>query len=117
DDGDLLDPEGAAGERWISGWIDVAEQLGAPRVRVPAGDLPPTPERLARSARGLRSLAAAHQGLRVLTENWRSLLVDADSTRRLLDLVEGEVGLLIDTGNWDGADKYEQIAAVAGTAE
>jgi sugar phosphate isomerase/epimerase len=117
DDGDLLDPAGAAGERWISSWIDVAEQLGAPRVRVPAGDLPPTTERLALSARGLRTLAGAHPGIRVLTENWRSLLVDADSTRHLLDLVEGEVGLLIDTGNWDGADKYEQIAAVAGAAE
>ena len=69
------------------------------------------------SAARLRELAAEHPDLRVLTENWRGLLVDAAATRRLLDLLEGEVGLLVDTGNWDGEDKYRQIAAVAGQAE
>ena len=69
------------------------------------------------SARRLRALAAAHPDIRVLTENWKTLLVDAATTRDLLDRLEGEVGLLIDTGNWTGADKYEQIAAVAGGAE
>ncbi|MCQ6338040.1 hypothetical protein NPM14_32100, partial [Bacillus cereus] len=47
----------------------------------------------------------------------RGLLVDSTATRRLLDLLDGEVGLLIDTGNWDGEDKYRQIAEVAGQAE
>ena len=118
DDGDVTHPErGGEQQRWISTWIDVAEQLGAPRVRVPAGDQPPSEETLALSARRLRELAAAHPDLRVLTENWRGLLVDEVSTGRLLDLLEGEVGLLIDTGNWDGEDKYRRIAAVAGRAE
>jgi len=118
DDGDVVHPEtGAEQQRWLSGWIDVAEQLGAPRVRVPAGDQPPSEETLDLSARRLRELAAEHPGLRVLTENWKALLVDATVTRRLLDLLEGEVGLLIDTGNWDGEDKYRQIGAVAGVAE
>lgn len=118
DDGDIVHPErGQEQQRWLSGWIDVAEQLGAPRVRVPAGDQVPTDETLALSAVRLRALAAAHPDIRVITENWKSLLVDAASTRRLLDQLQGEVGFLIDTGNWDGADKYEQIAAVAGAAE
>ena len=118
DDGDLVHPErGEEQQRWVSGWIEVAEQLGVPRVRVPAGDQVPTPETLALSARRLRALAAAHPGIRVLTENWKSLLVDAPTTQALLDQLEGEVGLLIDTGNWDGEDKYEHIAAVAGVAE
>ena len=118
DDGDVVHPEhGREQQRWLSTWLDVAEQLGAPRVRVPAGDQPPTQETLALSARRLRALAAAHPGLRLLTENWKSLLVDAATTRDLLDRLEGEVGLLIDTGNWTGEDKYEQIAAVAGGAE
>lgn len=118
DDGDVTHPEhGEQQQRWISDWIEVAEQLGAPRVRVPAGDQTPTEETLALSARRLRALAAAHPGLRVLTENWKSLLVDAATTRDLIDRLEGEVGLLIDTGNWDGADKYRQIASVAGGAE
>lgn len=118
DDGDVVHPEtGREQQRWLAGWLDVAEQLGAPRVRVPAGDRPPSEETLALSARRLRELAAEHPGLRVLTENWRGLLVDATTTRRLLDLLDGEVGLLIDTGNWDGEDKYRQIGAVAGVAE
>lgn len=118
DDGDVVHPEhGLEQQRWLSGWLDVAEQLGAPRVRVPAGDQPPSEETLALSARRLRELSAEHPDLRVLTENWRGLLVDAAATRRLLDLLEGEVGLLIDTGNWDGEDKYRQIGEVAGVAE
>ena len=118
DDGDVVHPEtGAEQQRWLATWLDVAEHLGAPRVRVPAGDQPPSEEALALSARRLRELAAEHPDLRVLTENWRGLLVDATATTRLLDLLEGEVGLLIDTGNWDGEDKYRQIAAVAGQAE
>jgi sugar phosphate isomerase/epimerase len=118
DDGDVTHPEhGREEQRWLSTWLDVAEQLGTPRVRVPAGDQPPSEETLALSARRLRELAAEHPDLRLLTENWRGLLVDEVSTTRLLDLVEGEVGLLIDTGNWDGEDKYRQIGAVAGRAE
>lgn len=118
DDGDLVDPDRGAEQRaWISGWIDVAERLGAPRVRVPAGDRAPSEETLRASAEGLRALAAEHSGIRVLTENWKSLLVDEKAVRRLLELVEGEVGLLIDTGNWDDEEKYRRIGAVAGVAE
>lgn len=118
DDGDVTHPEhGEEQQRWLSGWLEVAEQLGTPRVRVPAGDQAPSEETIALSARRLRSLAAEHQGLRVLTENWKSLLVDAATTRALLDRLEGEVGLLIDTGNWTGTDKYAQLAEVAGEAE
>ena len=118
DDGDVTHPEhGEQQQRWLSTWIEVAEQLGAPRVRVPAGDQAPTQETIALSARRLRALAAAHPDIRVLTENWKALLSDAEVTQELLDRLEGEVGLLIDTGNWDGAEKYQQIAAVAGDAE
>ena len=118
DDGDVVHPEhGREQQRWLGSWLDVAEQLGTPRVRVPAGDQLPSEETLALSAARLRELAAEHPDLRVLTENWRGLLVDAAATRRLLDLLEGEVGLLVDTGNWDGEDKYRQIAEVAGQAE
>ncbi|MEE1618500.1 sugar phosphate isomerase/epimerase family protein [Brachybacterium sp. J153] len=118
DDGDMTHPEhGAEHQRWLSGWLDVAEQLRISRVRVPAGDRAPSEEVLVRSASGLRALAAEHPDLRIVTENWKALLIDAATTRRLLELCEGEVGLLVDTGNWTGADKYEQIAQVAGIAE
>ena len=58
DDGDPSDTTGAApGEEWISGWLDVAVALGAPRARVVAGKSEPTPLRLDASATALRSLA------------------------------------------------------------
>ncbi|MGP5008800.1 sugar phosphate isomerase/epimerase family protein [Brachybacterium tyrofermentans] len=118
DDGDVTHPEqGEEQQRWLSGWIGVAEQLGAPRVRVPAGDQAPNEETIALSARRLRELAAEHPDIRVITENWKSLLIDAATTRQLFDQLGGEVGFLIDTGNWTGEDKYEQIAQVAGMAE
>ncbi|WP_114853936.1 sugar phosphate isomerase/epimerase [Brachybacterium sp. YJGR34] len=118
DDGDVTHPEhGEQQQRWLSGWIDVARQLGVPRVRVPAGDQAPTEETLALSARRLGALAAEHPDLRVLTENWKSLLVDAASTLSLLERTDGAIGLLVDTGNWTGEDKYEQLAQVAGRAE
>lgn len=118
DDGDVLHPEhGAQNVRWLSTWIDVADSLGCRRVRVPAGDQPPSDEMLELSATRLRRVAQAHRHIRVLTENWLGLLVDSRTTRQLLDLLDGEVGLLIDTGNWSGADKYAQIAEVAGRAE
>lgn len=85
DHGDLADR--AEGERWRA-WIDdsigVAEQLGAPKVRVSAGDQPPSPETIASSAASLRALAAGHQRIRALVENWQGQLVDADSTLGLL---------------------------------
>ncbi|HET9647975.1 MAG TPA: TIM barrel protein [Microlunatus sp.] len=118
DDGDLTASAGAdEQEAWLSGWLDVAEQLRAPRVRIPAGKQAPTPERLAESAARLRRLAAGHRSVRVVTENWHALLPDAAAVTTVLDAGEGEVGFLIDLGNWRGPDKYEQLARVAARAE
>src|SRR5699024_11836171 len=48
DDGDVVHPEtGAEQQRWMSTWLDIAETLGAPRVRVPAREQPPREEALA----------------------------------------------------------------------
>jgi sugar phosphate isomerase/epimerase len=118
DHGDLADPaEGGHWRGWIDDWIRVAEQLGAPKVRVSAGDQPPAPDTIERSAESLRALAAGHDGIRVLVENWQGLLVDADSTLELLDRCEGAIGFLADFGNWSGPGKYEDLARVAPLAE
>lgn len=118
DHGDLADPaEGERWRAWIDDWIGVAEQLGAPKVRVSAGDQPPSPETIARSAASLRALAADHDGIRVLVENWQGLLLDADSTLELLDRCEGAIGFLADFGNWTGQHKYADLARVAPLAE
>ncbi len=117
DAGDLVDPDHADDhERWIAGWLDDAAELGAHRARVIAGQAPPTPERLAASGHRLRQLATASP-VRVVTENWLDLLPSATQVRQVLEAADGEVGLLVDLGNWTGPDKYAQLAAVAALAE
>ncbi|HEU5484914.1 MAG TPA: sugar phosphate isomerase/epimerase, partial [Microlunatus sp.] len=110
-------PGTAPGEDWISGWLDVATTLGAPRARVVAGKAEPTPLRLDASASVLRRLADRHPELRLVTENWHALLPNADAVLALLERTEDRVGFLIDLGNWRGPDKYEQLARVASLAE
>lgn len=118
DAGDLVDPEDAdAHEVWIADWLDDASALGARRARVIAGQQEPTPQRLDDSARRLHRLAVGRPDLRVVTENWMSLLPSPAEVRRVLDGTAGEVGLLIDLGNWTGPDKYDQLAAIAPLAE
>jgi sugar phosphate isomerase/epimerase len=118
DDGDLTDPtRSAPGEVWISGWLEVAALLGAPRARVVAGKSAPTPLRLDASAAGLRRLADRHPDVRLVTENWHALLPDADAVIALLERTDDRIGFLIDLGNWRGPDKYEQLARVAHLAE
>jgi sugar phosphate isomerase/epimerase len=118
DDGDLTHPsEGDAQRDWVSSWLDVASVLGAVRARVVAGQQPPNRESLAASADRLRQLADRHPDLRLVTENWHELLPDAASVTELLDRTQGQVGFLVDLGNWKGPDRHAQLRAVAGLAE
>ena len=113
DDGDLTHPTDAdLHERWISGQLDDALALGADHARVGAGRSAPTPELLASSARRLSRLAHDHPGIRLVVENWREMMPDADSVRTLLEQAE-DVRLLIDLGNWTMPDKHEQLARIA----
>jgi sugar phosphate isomerase/epimerase len=120
DAGDMTDPiDGVRDTRWIAGWLEVANMLGAENARVIAGQQPPTPETLARSAAGFRELLAANAGspLRLVTENWGRLLVTPDAVHALLDSLDGQVGLLADFGNWSGPDKYEKLKSIFPRAE
>ena len=120
DDGDLTHPkDGARDEAWIAGWIDIAAALGATAARVVAGKQPPSPVALERSVAALRRLSRQGRaaGVRVLTENWFDLTAGPKEVNAILDALEGEVGFLADMGNWEGADKYEKLAAVFGRAE
>lgn len=118
DDGDLTHPSDAdAHEAWISGWLDVAVALGAHKARLVAGQQVPTAERLTESATRLVRLARTHPGVRVVTENWMELLPTAADVHTLLQQTDGEVGFLIDLGNWTGEAKYAELASVAPLAE
>lgn len=124
DDGDLTAPDADAHEAWYGEWLAVAEALGAQRARIGAGRAAPTPELLAASGARLARLAAAHPGVRVVTENWLEMTPDADSVLAVLDAATdaaggapGAIGLLIDLGNWSGPAKYDDLAALALRAE
>jgi sugar phosphate isomerase/epimerase len=120
EDGDPSNPETAERDiGWIAGWIEIARSLGAERIRVIAGKQAPNEENLARSARHLKWLAgqATGSGVRVVTENWFALLPSPKEMNRLLDELDGKVGLNGDLGNWAAPAKYEGLANIMRRAE
>jgi sugar phosphate isomerase/epimerase len=120
DAGDITHPEhGARDQAWIAGWIEVANELGAEHARIIAGKQKPTPEALDRSIRALSALADGNAGspVRLVTENWFSLLSEPAQVHYLLDRLDGRVGLLGDFGNWSGAGKYADLKSIFGRAE
>jgi hypothetical protein len=118
DEGDITHLEnGKRDLEWIAGWIQTAGQLGAKQARVIAGKAQPSAEALERSKIGLTKLVAIGKTnhVRVITENWFGLLSTPDYVRQLLDAVD--IGLLADFGNWGGAAKYDNLAAILPLAE
>jgi sugar phosphate isomerase/epimerase len=120
DAGDITHPEhGARDQRWIAGWIETANELGADHARIIAGKQQPTPETLNRSVRALRELADGNAGssVRLVTENWFDLLSEPEHVHYVLDRLEGRVGLLGDFGNWSGQNKYNRLRSIFNRAE
>jgi sugar phosphate isomerase/epimerase len=120
DDGDITHPADRRRDiDWIGRWIGAAAALGAKRARVIAGKQPPTQETLDRAVAGLGELAGRGEadGVRVITENWLDLLRWPREVNEVLDRLAGAVGLLVDFGNWKGAGKYADLAAIFGRAE
>lgn len=117
--GDLSDPRTAARDAaWISGWVDVANELAAENARIIAGKQRPSREALESSARSLNWIAARNAGsqVRLVTENWFDLLSTPENVERLLDATGGNVGLNADFGNWNGPGKYAALAGIFGRA-
>jgi sugar phosphate isomerase/epimerase len=120
DHGDITHPEHARRDlAWIGDWIDVAGALGAKRARVIAGKSEPSDEAMTLSRNGFKKLLerAEANGVRLMTENWFALLSTPRNVFTLLDSLEGKVGLCLDFGNWKGATKYQDLAAIAPRAE
>ena len=120
DDGDITHPaERRRDIDWIGRWIGAAASLGAKRARVIAGKQKPTAETLDLAVAGLGELGRRGKadGVRIITENWLDLLTGPREVNAVLDRLDGEVGLLVDFGNWKGERKYADLAAVFGRAE
>ncbi len=120
EDGDLSNPETAQRDAdWMAGWLDIAVALGAENMRVIAGKAQPTDAALTRAETHLRRLAelAAAAGVRLVIENWFDLLPGPAEVNRVLDALDGKVGLNGDFGNWERAGKYDDLAKIMGRAE
>ena len=120
DAGDITHPEyGLRDQKWIAGWIEVANELGAEHARIIAGKQKPTRDALDRSVKALHSLADGNAGspVRLVTENWFDLLAEPAHVHYLLDRLEGRIGLLGDFGNWGGESKYADLRSIFGRAE
>jgi sugar phosphate isomerase/epimerase len=120
DSGDITHPEHGERDRdWISGWVEVANELGAENARIIAGKQKPTRDALDRSVKALTAIADRNAGssVRLVTENWFDLLAEPAHVHYLLDKLDGRIGLLGDFGNWGGPNKYSDLASIFGRAE
>ena len=120
DHGDITHPEYADRDLvWMGEWIEAAGILGATCARAIAGKAPPSAEVLEMSRNGLQKLAerAEANGVRLMTENWFSVLSTPENVLTLLDRLDGEVGFCLDFGNWEGETKYVDLEAIAPRAE
>ncbi|MCB0123994.1 MAG: hypothetical protein KDE58_17185, partial [Caldilineaceae bacterium] len=59
---------------------------------------------------------AAARNVRLLTENWQTLLATPEAVFAVLDGLD-HVGLLADLGNWSGSSKYDDLAQILPRAE
>ncbi len=126
DDGDITaaDPrEREVQLDWIRGWIDTAGALGAQGARVIAGEaaVPAGTQNLAAhpsirmSASQLQALYAYGQdkGVKVFTENFRPLSLQADHLVAILESCNGQITICADFGNFKGPDRYDEFAKIA----
>lgn len=100
---------------YIQSWIDVASTVGATRVRVVAGDAASSDgEALARSTASFQSLQtyAESKGVRVITENFRSLSATPANCLHLVRECSPQLRLIADFGNFKGDGKYGDLAQI-----
>lgn len=120
DSGDITAADPAARGKdidWMGGWIDIAAQVGAERVRIIAGRAEPSAEAVQRSVDALRGLSryARSHDLDVITENWYSLTMSPETLLQILNQLQGRVGLCADFGNFGndrGPEKYEKLRKI-----
>jgi sugar phosphate isomerase/epimerase len=99
------------------GWIEAAAKMGAPVIRVFAGQEQPGMDReeiykwMADDVRSCAEYGEKH-GVIVGVQNHGDFLKTAEQTIKLIEMIDSEwVGVILDTGNFPTAP-YEEIAAV-----
>lgn len=110
-----------AGVALAKQWIDVAAKLGAPVIRLFAGNMPAGyagrwDEVMAWMAPCFRECAkyGARRGVRIGIQNHADALSTADQCLRLLRAIDSKwVGLIVDTGSFTTPDPYEDILQTA----
>lgn len=105
---------------FIKSWVDIAAEVGAERVRVVAGESSPhNLHALERSIQGLRELTAygKEKGVRVITENFRSLASTVSNCMDLVKAFDGPNGLTVDFGNLSADNKYDSLEKLLPYAE
>jgi sugar phosphate isomerase/epimerase len=130
DAGDITQPDPARQAEelaWIRSWLEIAGQCGASHARVIAGYAELTSANgslydhplIRLSAENLGELARfGHEhGVQVITENFHALAGRPEPLLAILELCEGTVGLCADFGNYKGATKYEDLAAILPKAD
>jgi len=104
----------------IKQWIDTASAVGAERVRVVAGDADPADHAaLQRAAAALCQLDdyAKPRGVRIITENFRSLASTPENCLALYKDCAERVGLIADFGNFRSPQKYDDLSRILPVAE
>jgi len=116
DYGDITSPDESrvvSDFAFIRKWIEIASLCGAKKIRVIAGEAPPTDERaIHQSAERLLELSvfAASQGVEVITENFKSLTSTGASCLSLLERTDYQVRTISDFGNFTGQQKYKELS-------
>ena len=119
DAGDIAAADAQARERdirRIEGWVDVAQRVGATRVRVIAGATPPDDagQAVRASVAGLAALSeyARARGVEIITENWLALAARPKHLLAILDGLHGAVGLCADFGNYPPETREADLRAI-----
>ena len=101
----------------VKNWIDAAEKLGAPVIRIFSGNQKPVGYSRARISEWMLkdiqecvTYGEAH-GVMVAVQNHDDFLKTADDVIKIMDAIQSDwYGLILDTGSYRTADPYDEIA-------
>jgi sugar phosphate isomerase/epimerase len=105
-------------KKHVKDWIEVAQKLGAPSLRIFSGTMPADnytwKERARWIADDIRECAdyGRNHGVMLAVQNHHDFIKTAEEVEELLKIVDHEwVGLMLDIGSYHTADPYKDIEA------